>query len=127
MRLAALVFLAGCWTGSSTEPVPPKQPDQPMQPQLDCGTVVAHAMDISREELDRTIKPAQIEDVRQAAISSCRETSWSQELLACFAKTKTSQDLEKCESTVMTKDQSTDLNVRVNEAVQQGKDDPCAP
>jgi len=131
---ALLLVLAGCWTGSSATPTTPEQPT-PTRPEpaggLECAGVVAHAMEISKEELAKTAKPDQIERVRIAAIDTCLELRWSQELLGCFNGARTSDDLGTCQSK-MTKAQNDDMQKRLVEAIQDSPaanpcGNPCSP
>jgi hypothetical protein len=119
MRALLLVVATGCWTGSST--TQPTTPTQPARPEpaagLECAQVVAHAMEVSKDELDKATKPDQIERIRIAAIDSCLSTRWSQELLGCFNAAQRSDDLGSCQ-TKMTKIQNDDLQKRMIEAIQ---------
>ena len=98
--LLLLVALGGCWTGSTeaTTPTQPTAKPEPAPPGLECAQVVAHALEVSRDELARTAKPEQIERIRIGAIDTCLATRWSQELLACFNEAGTGDDLGRCQS-----------------------------
>ena len=117
--LLLLVALGGCWTGSTeaTTPTQPTAKPEPAPPGLECAQVVAHALEVSRDELARTAKPEQIERIRIGAIDTCLATRWSQELLACFNEAGTGDDLGRCQSQ-MTKEQNDDMQKRLTDALQ---------
>ncbi|MEJ7602168.1 MAG: hypothetical protein WKG01_30000 [Kofleriaceae bacterium] len=127
MRSLLLIFvLAGCWTGSTetTTPTPITADKHAPAPGLVCAEVVAHALEVSREELARSTKPDQIERIRVSAIDTCLATRWSQELLACFNDAKSSDGLGRCQSQ-MTREQNDDMQKRLVEALQDGTANPC--
>ena len=120
MRALLLVVATGCWTGSSTTTTttpsgPTTKPDSAVG--LECAQVVAHAMEVSKDELSKTAKPDQMDRIRNAAVDSCLSTRWSQELLGCFYAAKVSDDLGGCQ-TKMTKVQNDDMQKRMIEAIQ---------
>ena len=122
--LLFLVVLGGCWTGSAETTTPTQPTAKPeAAPGLVCAQVVAHALEVSRDELTRTAKPDQIERIRIAAIDTCLATRWSQDLLACFNGAGNGDDLGRCQSR-MTREQNDDMQKRLTEALQD--DNPCA-
>lgn len=128
MRALLLVVATGCWTGSSTaQTTTPSDPTAKPEPApgLECAQVVAHAMEVSKDELAKTAKPEQIDGIRNAAIDSCLSTRWSQDLMGCFLAAKSSDDLGGCQ-TKMTKVQNDDMQKRMIEAIQADlPQNPC--
>ncbi|HEU0029722.1 MAG TPA: hypothetical protein VFQ53_03745 [Kofleriaceae bacterium] len=130
MRVRSVVLgvaLAGCWTAPppreptvvpEAEPVPAatSRAFRTATPRP-CTVAVDHAVEISREEIERvTTLRERIEAIRDAAIESCETDHWSDAAISCFANAADGTDVNNCEAQ-MTSDQRADLDRRMIEAL----------
>ena len=126
MRAVVAVMLAGCW--SNTPVVAPSSPPPDPMPEVTvssrrpshyrspCEVALDHVVDILREEIEKVPDLAdKVGAVRDAAVASCNETRWTDDVLRCFGNANEASELGVCQ-TQLTPDQTTDLMRRLTEA-----------
>jgi hypothetical protein len=119
----ALVLVAACWSSTpppqqpAPAPVPVATTTPPPARASRCATVIAHTMDLSRDQLEKLDGVRDhLDAIREAAIASCEEMHWSDEALRCYGDAPTEADVAGC-GTTLTLEQNKDLGRRMMQAM----------
>jgi hypothetical protein len=128
--LVLVALAAGCWSARSPEETAPppslaaveRPPERwPATGRANgrprgedrCTRALGHVFELARRDASSSrFTPAMLDDVQSAAVESCHETQWADDLLDCYdAATSTSGTIECFRS--MTDEQREDFQQRI--------------
>jgi hypothetical protein len=123
--LLLIAMVAGCWHATPDRPGvgsgPTQTPDSPPEntawrprtARSPCDVAMEQAFEMARDELQQVPRlKDRLDDVRNAAAESCKETSWSAEVLECFTTAKDGKAVIDCAGR-LTPEQNTDMQQRM--------------
>jgi len=112
--LALIVLAAGCWGARapassapppsiaaaerSPEPWPSIQRGHVRERGPDrCTEVLAHVFDLARQDVPNSgFTSAMLDEIQESTVESCHETSWSDDILDCYADTSSTAQTTEC-------------------------------